>query len=140
MPRIAVAPSVRASILAAAGILLLLNSRPYEGVVMVAACGAFLLWQRARRGRPIRELFSARFVLPLALICAAGAVWMGYYNFRLTGSPFTLPYSINNKTYGVAPLFYFMPAPKSVVYHNPEMRRSYEYEMDKYRQVRAQPY
>ena len=65
---------------------------------------------------------------------------MGYYNFRLTGSPFTLPYSINNKTYGVAPLFYFMPAPKPVVYHNPEMRRSYEYEMDKYRQVRAQPY
>jgi len=42
----------------------------------------------------------ARRVLPPATIVLIGAgLWMGYYNFRVTGSPWRLPYQVWQETY-----------------------------------------
>jgi len=43
----------------------------------------------------------ARIALPTSLTVAIGLAWLAYYFWRVTGSPFTSPYQINIRTYGL---------------------------------------
>jgi len=103
LPRLLRAWRMRDGVLLAAGLLILANSRPYEGMLLclpVAAALGLRLW----RNRPAPAVLGRAAALPLLLLVAGGA-WMAYYNYRNFGSALTLPYTVNRATYAVAPHF-----------------------------------
>jgi hypothetical protein len=62
------------------------------------------------------------------MLTAAGAwlligAWMGYYNFRVTGSPVRMPFVEYSAQYDVYPKFWFLPARPPPPYRNDVMRR-----------------
>ncbi|MGA2715461.1 MAG: hypothetical protein ABSG41_20365 [Bryobacteraceae bacterium] len=105
---------VRYSLLFALGIVILLNSRPWEGMaVIVPAAIAVLLWMFGRSGTQLFERVRAVLV-PASVLLLVGATAMSYYNWRVTGNPLHLPYTTIHKTYSVVPLFVWQsstPAP-----------------------------
>src|SRR6185436_2517449 len=95
--------TVRDSILLGIGTALLAYTRPYEGLFLcLPALIALALWVKHRR-LPSRP-FATRLAAPFAAVMLVAFVWLGYYFYRVTGSPFTTPYQINMRTYG---LMYF---------------------------------
>jgi hypothetical protein len=140
LPRLVRRPSPSASIAAAIGLVLLLNTRPYEGGVLSLAAGAALLWWRHRRGPHLAGLLAPRLLIPFILICGLGAAWTGYYNYRVTGDPFLLPYVLNARTYASSPNFYLLPRGPVPVYHHEIMRRFWvDWALLFYTKMRANP-
>jgi hypothetical protein len=60
----------------------------------------------------VRELWNKRrasvFAAALAVLAIGGA-WTCYDNQAVTGSPFRLPYAMNQRQYDVVPVFWFLP-------------------------------
>ena len=92
------APRWQDALALACGFAVLANSRPYEGLLFSVAILASLAWQRV----PMR-----RALLPLAAVTLLTAGWIGFYNFRVTGSPFRMAYHVYSEQYDVAPKFIF---------------------------------
>ena len=112
----------RYAMLAAAGAVILANTRPYEGLVTAVVCGAFLAWSR-----PALKLALTRIVVPALLVLLPAALWMGYYNQRITGDPFVLPYQLHDATYAANPLFLWQADIDQVPdYRHQSMRDYYE--------------
>lgn len=73
-----------------------------------------------------------RAALPVLLMVGAGA-WLGYYDYRVYGSPTTLPYTINRATYAVVPYYVWQHARPTPHYRHEVMREFYtEQEMAYY--------
>jgi hypothetical protein len=107
----------------AAGLLLVANSRPFEGCWVAACCLAILTYRWARhRPRP-----AARTLLPAAVLLASGAVFMGYYDFRVTGSPWRLPYVEYEQQYSYVPVFMWQQLKPPPAYRHEVFRRFYGY-------------
>ncbi len=105
--RILKKPRTRDAILMGAGILVLANSRPYEGAILSFCLGVWMLaWMLGRKG-PAARVSLSRIVMPLGLMLALTLLWAGYYNWRVTGDAVRLPYSVHEEAYGIAPLFLF---------------------------------
>jgi len=107
--RLARRTSASAAALGSAGLMLLAASRPFEGIVVSLAAAIVLVWWRWRTGKRWRGLFTARTLVPFAAICGLSAAWLGYYNYKVTGSPLLLPYVANNRMYGANPQFWLLP-------------------------------
>jgi hypothetical protein len=90
--RIRTRPRVRDSFLFALGLALLANSRPFEGLVAsIPALIVLAAWLvTGERFAPGIRL--ARVAAPILALLAATAAGMAYYNFRVSGSPWRLPY------------------------------------------------
>jgi len=87
------------------GLLVLANSRPVVGLalglpVAVVLARHFLRVERARRGR-----LALRVALPCGALLGLGAGAMAAYSWRITGSPWLLPWVHYERTYASAPLF-----------------------------------
>jgi hypothetical protein len=87
------------------GIVILANSRPFEGLlVSLPVLVVIFIRIAGKTGSPLAVSLK-RVVLPLVLIFAAAGVGMCYYNWRVTGDPLLLPYRVHEATYGISPLF-----------------------------------
>jgi hypothetical protein len=131
LPRLIRSSRRRDALLAALGVVILLNTRPYEGLVFSVAVGLVALWY-------VRKL-RLRTILPpaCAVLVCAGAL-MAYYNWRVFGSPTTLPYTINRHTYAVAPVFVFQSPGPPVMYRHREMQEFYtKWELETYEWART---
>jgi hypothetical protein len=127
LPRIMRAPRRRECLLMAAGISLLLVTRPYEGMLLCLPVCVVLVRQIVSRGKQINLRTGLRFAAPpLLLIFAAGA-WMGYYNYRAFGSPLTPPYKVNRTTYAMAPYYVWQSARPEPAYRHAVLRNFYHY-------------
>ena len=125
LPRWIKTPRLRYALLMAAGIALLGLTRPYEGMLLSLPVAVVLSrWLLFAKNRPPAAVLLRRAVPPLALILAAVA-WLGYYDYRAFGSPFTLPYTVARNTYAVAPYYIWQPAHPIPAYRHEEMRRFY---------------
>jgi hypothetical protein len=95
-----------AAILALGGAILAM-SRPYEAIVWATLSGATLLvWSVKQPARDVPRLL-ARLALPaLAVLVPAGA-WLGYYNWRVTGDPREMPYTLHARQYMAVPLLFW---------------------------------
>lgn len=104
LPRLLKHPRVRDALLAGAGLAILSQSRPFEGVLLSVPVGALLLSRlfSARMGRT--RIGEARpHIRPLATLAVASLAVIAlslYYNWRVTGHPLLLPYQLHQQIYG----------------------------------------
>ena len=88
----------------AAGLVVLANSRPFEGMlVALPVLVSFLVWSLRDVNR--RQLHVSRAIVSALGVLVAGGVLTGYYNYRVTGAPWRLPYQVHETTYRVDPIF-----------------------------------
>jgi hypothetical protein len=128
-PRLWKRLGIRDAILLGLGLVILANSRPYEGLVFsLPVATAMLLWLTGKR-RPQFKLSFSRVVLPLVLVLGGGALATGYYYWRVTGNPFRMTYQVNRATYATAPYFLWQAAPPEPIYHHEVMRNYYRWEL-----------
>jgi len=140
LARLARRTSVSASLLGAFGIALLANTRPYEGLILTVACVGVLFWWRHKAGRPWVALFKARVILPAAIVLSATGIWMGYYNYRVTGKPWLMPYVVNQRAYAATPQFWMLPAGTPPTYRHEILRKFWvKGDGDPYLDARAHP-
>jgi hypothetical protein len=125
LPRLMKTARFRYGFLMAIGIVLLLLTRPYEGMLLCLPV-AFVLgrWAIKGKNRPAPLVLLRRAAFPVLLIIAAGA-WMGYYNYRVFGSPTTMPYTLNRAQYAITPYYIWQSARPEPAYRHEEMRRFY---------------
>jgi hypothetical protein len=119
-------PSWSSATWLAAGIVILVNSRPAEGLVALGITGAVFLYRVWR----VRQWASAKFwhslVLPAAGVLLLGAAATASYNHAVTGSFFTTPYAEHERQYQVTPPFIFLPMHPHIAYSSPVLRQFYE--------------
>jgi hypothetical protein len=141
LPRLArPRPTAGVAALAALGVVLLANSRPYEGAVTTAGAAAVLLIWRRRSRRPFRELLVWRVVLPAGAILGSGMAAMLFYNYRVTGNALLMPYALNQAQYAASPIFWWLPLGPRHVYRHDVIRRFWEvWDISFYRLARSFP-
>ncbi len=112
-----------------AGLLLLANSRPYEGLLVSLPVLFRLAWA-ALHGKfspaasQVAKAHRAPFVSALTLL-AAGFAWMGFYNFTVTGSPWQMPYMLYTRQFDPSPIFRFQTPRPFPAYLIPAMAEFY---------------
>jgi hypothetical protein len=132
-PRLRKRPRVRESLLMGVGLVILANSRPYEGLVLSIPVAAGMAWWLTSKSRPTARVALRRVAGPLLLVLVCGAVVTGYYYRRVTGSAFRMTYQVNRGTYATAPYFLWQkPAPEPI-YHHAVMRDFYRWELSCFR-------
>ncbi len=125
LPRLMKTARLRYGMLLAAGVILLALTRPYEGMLLCLPVAAILIhWVLVGKNRPKPSVLLKLAAFPLILIFAALA-WLGYYDYRAFGNPFTLPYTVNRTTYAMAPYFVWQSARPEPSYRHKEMRDFY---------------
>ena len=113
-----------------AGVALLLNSRPYEGMVLAAAAGVIFLIRKP----------ALRPALAAAAVVAVSLGWMALYNYRVTGSAAKMPYQIHEEQYTVASALIFQPLRSVPVYRHAVMREMWsKWDPGIYQTARAHP-
>jgi len=135
VPRIKRYCRVRDAVVMGLGLALLANTRPYEGfLVGASATIAAITWTR---GWPVRILML-RLILPLGIIVVLTAGAMAYYDARVFGKPWILPYQLNRATYAVTPLLPWRPLTAAPKYNHQAMRDFYlGWELDDYKSARS---
>jgi len=138
LPRIKRSPGVLNACLMGLGMAVLANSRPYEGMLLcLPICVALGLWV-FREPRPSLRVVVKRVAAPLGAVLAVAALATCYYFWRVTGSPFRMPYQVDRGTYAVAPYFMWQSPRPEPAYHHAAMRDFYTHnELDFYRQTRT---
>ncbi len=109
------------------GIAILANSRPYEGLLFCVPAGVWLVWWLAGRIKS-RDSFWARvrmILVPLSACLILTLAFIGYYNWRLTGSALLMPHVLNTRTYHTSPLFLWEHAKPPLKYNNDQFEDFY---------------
>jgi hypothetical protein len=105
-----------------AGVLAI--SRPVEGAIFFIPLGAALLWWALRLDVPTRGATIRRIVLPIVAILACAAGFIGYYNWRVTGSPVVFPHFIEQQKITTA-IFLWQHDKPPIHYSNPQFEDFY---------------
>jgi hypothetical protein len=125
LPRIRQHRRTTQALLMGVGLVILANSRPYEGLILGLTVGfALLVSLLKQRGEALRACVS-RVVVPLALVLAVLLGATGFYFWRVTGSPFRTPYQVYESQYGHSPLFLWQHLRPLPSYRSEEMRIYY---------------
>jgi hypothetical protein len=135
-------PAARPAIVAAIGVSILANSRPYEGLLLTILVGATVLlslWRRSDATQApgsklpggtrllawaCRKGATAQLVAPcgrgarygplvaVLLVVALNFAWMAIYNHAVTGDPLRLPYVEYESQYALTPAIVLLPPPR----------------------------
>jgi hypothetical protein len=107
----------------ALGLVLLANSRPYEGFVFsIPVAIAMVAWFIAR---PLQIRKAIPALVAALVVLAAGAAATAHYYERVTGSPWLMTYQVNRSRYSAAPYFIWQKMGAEPVYHHAVMRDYY---------------
>lgn len=138
LPRIRERMRPRDAVIMAIGLAILANSRPFDGFVFALPVAvALLVWFAKKRGADL-SLALRRCVVPLALVLLIAGAGMGYYFWRVTGSPTTMPYQVERDTLAVAPYFIWQSAKPAHSYEVPALYDYYVgYELKSYSGART---
>ena len=138
-PRLRKHLRVRDSLLMALGLVILANSRPYEGLLFaIPIAFAMLFWLLNKNG-PAFSQSLPRIIVPIVSSLLLAAAATGYYNYRVTGSPFRMAYQVNAETYAIAPLFIWQTPRPEVVYHHRVVHDFYRSELSEFATNRTLP-
>lgn len=140
LPRMVRKQSVAAAASLAIGISLLAVSRPYEGAFLVAALCIGGIWWARNAGLP-SGTFLRKAAAPVAAILLPVFVWVGYLNWRATGSPLLPPYELNLiQQHITRPFMWQKPAVPPPTYDHTAMAAFYqEWELDWWRKTHSFP-
>ena len=128
--RLMISTSASASFIIAVGLIILANSRPFEGLVLCAPLGIALLFRRKNQW--------FKLLVPAGLLLLIGAGAMGYYNFRITGNAMRLPFAEYTAQYDYYPKLWFMPMRPLRVYRNGAMEYVHRnFEVGSYKAMRT---
>ena len=116
------------------GLILLANSRPYEGFVFSLPVAASLLFWLFGKHRPEVRIALTKLVVPAAMLLSVAAVATGYYYCRVTGSPFRMTYQVNRETYATAPYFLWETPRPERHYNHVIMRDFYRWELSGFKE------
>jgi hypothetical protein len=119
------APAARWAWLMAFAIAILANTRPYEGLVLSLAAGVWIMFRIAKMPPAGRALLVRRAIGPFAVVFLTVGAWMAYYNWRVTGSPTTMPYQISFRTYLYRRMFVWQKNRPKPVYRHAMMEKAY---------------
>jgi hypothetical protein len=137
LPRVKKYKHATDAVVMAIGIAILANSRPYEGLVFsLPVAGALAVWIFGK-SRPDFSISFGRVVLPIVLVVTITAAGMGYYYWRVTGSPFLITYQVNRNTYATAPYFLWQSPHPEPVYRHAVMRDFYRWELERFEEYRT---
>jgi len=132
-------PRCRDAVWLALGLAVLANSRPFEGAIAsLPVALAMLGWLIGLVSRPsntcstLPSRLPLRVVLTLSLVLATAATWMAYYNWRVTGNPWTMSYAVHEETYGAAPFFLWQPTGPLPEYRHARIARLHGWLLDTY--------
>ena len=138
IPRLRNRPRIWHGFLVGLGLVIMANSRPYEGLVFSIAAGAGTLVWLKRRRLPAWPLLFRRLFVPTAYVLAVAAIAMGYFYRRVTGSPFRMTYAVNRQTYAVVPYFLMFSKRAVPQYHHAVMRDYYAgWEVEQFDEART---
>jgi len=120
LPRLMRRGRVRDGLILGAGLAILANSRPFEGLLLAApALVALAVWAW-RRGWP-----AVRTLAPMLGLLGLTALAMLAYNHAVTGSPWRMPYQVHEAQYAVAPMFWYQKLRPEPVYRHADMRAAW---------------
>jgi hypothetical protein len=118
----------------AAGLAILLNSRPYDGVVLGLLTAAVILW----KCRPSSLYLAARLAVPAAAVLVPVVAFLLYFNARVTGNALELPYQLHERQYVVANNFAWSGDNPEPVYRHAVMRAFWaKLNLDQVKDMRA---
>jgi hypothetical protein len=130
-PRLRKNLAIPDSLLIGAGLVILANTRPFEGLLLSLPIAVAVLFWLARQSKPqLRHSLLA--LSPLMLVLLSGALATGYYYHRVTGNGFRMTYQVNRATYAAAPYFLWQTPPPQPIYHHAVMREFYLFERSGY--------
>jgi hypothetical protein len=124
LPRVMRTARIRDGLWMALGVAILANSRPYEGLLLSVPVAGALLWSAGTKTRPAASVWLRRAMAPAALLLVVAGM-AAYYNYRVFGNAFTLPYQVNRATYASAPVFLWQRPRPEPVYRHQVMRQFY---------------
>jgi hypothetical protein len=108
------------------GGIILVNSRPFEGVLtMLLPLTILLGWILKNNDKNFLKKVT-KVVIPGFALAAIALSAMCYQNYRVTGSPLTMPYVLHQSQYYPANLFIFQDVNHSATKGNSRIRRYYD--------------
>ena len=125
LPRMKGQQRVRDAIWMALGLAILANNRPYEGFVLALLVALALFAWLFGPNRPPFTTSLRTIILPISIVLIAAMAGTCYYFWRVTGSPFTMPYQVESQTYEVAPYLVWQHVRPEPVYNHPVLRQLY---------------
>jgi len=131
-------PRAGSGVLLAIGVSVLANTRPFEGLLVCVPAAVVLLVWAARRiaTGDYRTVVSS--LGPAFLLVTATLAWMSYYNYRTTGDPLTMPYTVYTDSYAIAGEFAPLPRKDEPVYRHDELREfHYDYHLPGWEAARS---
>lgn len=136
-PRLRKHLRVHDALLMGFGLVILADSRPYEGLIFAAPIAFAMLFWLLNRKHPAFNQSFPRVIVPILLCLLVGALATTHYYCRVTGNPFRMAYLVNAETYAAAPLFLWQRPRPEVSYHHEVMRDFYEWEMEVFESSRT---
>jgi hypothetical protein len=125
LPRVLRLWRSRDALILAIGAAVLAMSRPMEGLVLCLPVAVLLLAQFCGRGRPPLQVTLWRFISPFCVTAFLCGLFIGYYNWRGTGSPLVFPYMVNESAYLSTPTLFWEKARPPLHYMNPQFEAFY---------------
>ncbi|HEX2663146.1 MAG TPA: hypothetical protein VHM93_09975 [Candidatus Acidoferrum sp.] len=127
MPRLVRDARTRDALLLGLGLAVLANTRPYEGLLFSVPVGVWFFWWLAGKTKStaiVRTRMTGGLA-PLAVVLVSTLMFMGYYNWRLTGNAFLFPHALNTRTYRTTGLFLWDHPKPPLHYHNQQFEDFY---------------
>jgi len=120
LPRLMKTPKISTSLLMGFGAAVLANSRPVEGFLFCVPVVIMLATRvLSSKGRMLRD-YAARAILPAGCVLVVAALFMGYYNWRVTGHPLLFPHVLYHRLYWDFPVFVWDSSKPPLTYDNPQ--------------------
>jgi hypothetical protein len=140
LPRLKRTLGVRYALLLGLGLTILANSRPYESLFLSAGVAIALMVRLWGKNRPPWGLLVKRVLVPLLVVLSLTGFTMGYYFWRITGSPFQIPYIVYEKTYNPISNFPWKSIDATPEFHHQAMKDyCYEWWLGRYLFARKHP-
>jgi hypothetical protein len=105
--------------------LILINSRPFEGAVLIATVSIWLLVSLKHRLRSSIGSWLLKFARPAFILLLLGFGWTAFYNWRVTGNPLRPAYVEDRDQYETHGSFVWQTPKVSRVYNHGVIGRFY---------------
>lgn len=109
------------------GAAILANSRSYEGFLFCVPAAAWFLWRlRVEIKSGSMPAGQTKTILaPLLVVLMTTALFMGYYNWKLTGDALLMPHVLRYRTYHSSAIFLWQHLRPELHYNNQQFEDFY---------------